>query len=145
MILHASWREQRPTPIALNQLTPTVVHANFRHREKTTPSIQKESLWYPLCCIKITLEYWEKFILGNYTDIYKKNLLPAVVNSDGQVWAIKVGCNRYFSALELGFTHVDCVFFPSSDLAVKMARWYQQCDPVHNPACAPYSGKFDYI
>jgi hypothetical protein len=144
MILHSAWRWPEPEPVQLDQLTPSVVHENSRHRHKTTPSIQTESLWYPICCVKITLEYWEQYILGNYTDYYKKNLLPARVNSDNLVWMIKVGCNRYFSALELGYTEIDSVFFTDPSDAVRMARWYQQCDPVHNPHCEPYSGKFDY-
>lgn len=145
MILNSIWRWPEPKPVALEKLTPSVVHENHRHRHKTTPSIVQQGLWYPACCIRVSLEYWEKYIMGNYTDIYRKNLLPARVNpEDNQVWVIKVGCNRYFSALELGYTSIDCVFFADSNQAVKMARWYQQCDPVNNPGCEPYSGKFDY-
>jgi hypothetical protein len=146
MILHSAWRWPEPLPVALEKLTPSVVHENFRHRQKTTPSITSQGLWYPVCCVKITRDYWERFVVGNYTDVYKKHLLPAVVNQeDNQVWMIKVGCNRFFSARELGYSAIDCVFFSDPSDAVRMARWYQQCDPVNNQNCQPYSGKFDYI
>lgn len=146
MILHSAWRWPKPEPVDLSMLTPSVVHDNYRHRQKTTPGIVQQGLWYPVCCIRVSLEYWEKYILGNYSEAYRKNLLPAVVNSqDNCVWVIKVGCNRYFSARELGYSAIDCVFFDNASDAVRMARWYQQCDPVNNPSCEPYSGKFDYV
>ena len=148
MHLASKWRDERIVEVDLNKLSPTTVHANFKHRNKTTPIIKAEGLFYPLCCVRFTAMEWVRRVVYGTNKDSASRLYPPIINDDNFVWAIKMGCNRWHSAKELGYTSIDCIFFKHTDDAVKMARWYDQCDPLHTQGTdkfRPYQGVFSYI
>ena len=148
MHLKSLWRDPNIVEIDLDKLSPTTVHANFKHRIKTTPLIEQHGLYYPICCVKFTAMEWVRRVVYGTNADSASRLRPPVINKDNFVWAIKMGCNRWHSAKELGYTSIDCIFFKNTDDAVKMARWYEQCDPLHTQGTdkfRAYAGLFNYI
>lgn len=140
--LPSVWRDSRICAVELELLSPTTVHADYKHRSHILPSIVEMGLQYPLCCVKLTPEEWYKRIHRPLNKISLSRLTPPKV-INGVIWAIKMGCNRYQAARELGYVSIDCIFFDTVDDAVKMARWHQQCDPLNHPSLI-YRGLYDY-
>jgi hypothetical protein len=145
MHLKSNWTDTRIIPVELNKLTPSSVHGDGRHLTKVIPTLQTQGLYYPLLCIKFTESEWIKRVVKGTNKISASRLPEPMINSDGLIWVIKMGCNRYQAALELGYQSIDCIFFMNTDDCVKLDRWYTQCDPLHNTNCEPYAGKFNYI
>ncbi len=145
MTMHLSsiWRDPRITAVPLSCLSPTTVHADYKHRTTVLPQIVNHGLWYPLNCVKFSQDHWQRRVIYGLPPASALRLPKPVINEDGFIWAIKMGCNRYQAARELGYHSIDCIFFDHTDDAVKVARWHQQCDPLHNPESV-YMGVFDY-
>lgn len=148
MHLKSLWRDDRIIEVPIVKLSPTTVHANNRHQTKTSPTISSEGLCYPLCCVRFTAMEWVRRVVYGTNADSASRLYPPVINEDNFIWAVKMGCNRWHSARELGYTSIDCIFFNHTDDAVKMARWYEECDPLHTQGTdkfRPYAGLFSYI
>jgi len=145
MHLQSLWRDERITILDLDCLTPSTVHGDLRHRTKVMPTLKSQGLHYPLLCTKFTPNEYQIRVVQGTNKQSASRLLPARINSDGLIWVVKMGCNRYQAALELGYTQIDCIFFDNTDDCVKMARWFEQCNPLFNTSCEPYQGKFNYI
>ena len=148
MHLKSIWRDPKIIAVDLDKLSPVTIHENYRHRTKTTPSMQQYGLFYPLACVKFTSMEWVRRVVYGTNKEHAARLYLPVVNEDKFIWAVKVGCNRWHSAKELGYTSIDCIFFQHTDDAVKMSRWYDQCDPLHTQGTdkfRPYAGLYDYI
>lgn len=148
MHLKSKWRDDRIIEVDLNKLSPTSVYADHLHRTLVSPTMQIDGLYYPLCCVKFTAMEWVRRVVYGTNQDEGQRLYPPVVNEDNFIWAIKMGCNRWHSAKEFGYTSIDCIFFDNTDDAVKMARWHQQCDPLHTQGTdkfRPYAGLYDYI
>jgi hypothetical protein len=143
MHLRSVWRSPDIKPVLLSKLTPTTVHADSKHRLTTTPHIQWWGLKYPLCCVRMTESEWYRRIVHPLNSDARTRLPKPLINPDGYIWAIKMGCNRYQSAIDLRYKSIDVLFFLHTDDAIKMARWHQQCDPLNNPHL-PYLGLFKY-
>ena len=145
MHLKSLWTDSRIQPVELDKLTPSSVHGDGRHQTKVIPTLKTQGLYYPLSCIKFTQSEWINRVVHGTNKISASRLPEPTFNSDGLIWVVKMGCNRYQAALELGYTSIDCIFFNNTDDCVKIDRWYTQCDPLHHINCEPYTGKFNYI
>jgi len=118
------------------------VHADGRYLTRDLPRIQQLGLWYPLLIYKADPVWWREI----YQPRQGKTVLPATptVNDDGCIWAVKMGSNRYQCALALEYDAVDAIMCEDANQAVRLGRWYAQCDPLNNPNALPYMGLFDY-
>jgi hypothetical protein len=145
MHLKSIWTDPRIETVELTWLTPSSVHGDNRHKTKILPTLLTQGLFYPLLCIKFTPGQWQQRVVQGTNKTSASRLPKPRINADGLVWVVKMGCNRYQAALEQNYTQIDCIFFNHTDDCVKMARWFEQCDPLHNTNCEPYSGKFNYI
>ena len=145
MNLKSIWTDPRIISVDLNKLTPSTVHGDDRHQTKILPTLLTQGLFYPLLCTKFTLSDWNTRVVNGTNKLSASRLPEPVINSDGLIWVVKMGCNRYRAAAELGYSQIDCMFFNNTDDCVKWARWFEQCDPLHHTNCEPYAGKFNYI
>ena len=140
--LHSKWQDSRITTVELAQLTPMDLHLDDRYLTRDLPRIQQDGLWYPL------LVYHADFIWWN--TVWKKHrsaqcrYVDPVVNNDGTVWAVKMGSNRYQTAVHLGYDAVDVIVCKDADECVKIGKWFAQCDPLNNKNSLPYMDLYDY-
>lgn len=139
--LHSHWRDSRIVSYPLHCLTPADPHADRRYLMRDLPRIVESGLWYPLLIYRADPNWWHRTGQGKAA-----SLLPwdPVINSDGFIWAVKMGSNRYQCALELGYDAIDGIMCENSSQAVKLGRWYAQCDPLNNSQALPYMDLFDY-
>ena len=140
--LPSIWRDPRIEPFELNKLSPMGLHTDDRYLTRDLPSIQREGLWYPIMLCRIDPKLWMREYAphpdgGTY-------LLPPVINDDGWIWAVKMGANRWQAAKHLGYDTIDAIMFKHTNDCVKLTIWHRECDPLHNPDCAPYSGAWSY-
>lgn len=140
-VLHSQWRDSRIVSYPLENLTPADPHADCRYLTRDLPRIQQSGLWYPLLLYQADPTWWYSTKQGQ-----APTLLPwqPVINSDGCIWAVKMGSNRYQCAVFLGYDAIDCIMCSDANQAVKLGRWYAQCDPLNNPNALPYQDLFDY-
>jgi hypothetical protein len=144
MELHSIYRDNRIVHIELSKLSPMDLHRDQRFKIKVVPTMQTQGLHYPLSCVKFTPAQWDRQ-MRNHNEAHRLYQRPGIVNDDGVVWAVKMGCNRFEAAEYLGYTSIDVIFFQHTDTAVQWARWFEQCDPVNKPGCEEFSAKWDYI
>lgn len=139
--LSAIWQDSRIQAYPLDQLTPMDLHSDDRYLTRDLPRIQSQGLWYPLLIYQVDPTWW----YGAYTRHRSTSCKHAdpIIN-DGWIWAVKMGSNRYQSARDLGYTSIDCIMCEDANEAVKLGKWYAQCDPLNNPNFLPYMGLFDY-
>lgn len=118
------------------------LHRDNRYLIRDLPRIKNVGLWYPLLVYRTTTDWWNnKFAKHRSVDCF---YLDPVVNSDGCIWAIKMGSNRYQSARDLGYSAIDVIFCDDADECVKLGKWFAQCDPLNNINSLPYLGLYDY-
>jgi hypothetical protein len=140
--LRAQWQDSRKKIYPLHQLTPMDPHADNRHLIRDVPSIEAHGLWYPILIYCVDLHWWNT----KYQIWRPKTLLSQdpVINSDGSIWAVKMGSNRLRAAAELGYDSIEGIMCKNSDECVKLGRWYAQCDPLNKTDTPEYLGIFDY-
>lgn len=140
--LHSIWRDTRIIAAQLSVLTPMDLHNDNRYLTRDLPAIRKHGLWYPLLVYTTTLDWWNnKFSKHRSAQCF---YIDPMVNSDGYIWAVKMGSNRYQSARDLGYTAIDIIMCDNADECVKLGKWFAQCDPLNNINSLPYLGLFDY-
>ncbi len=134
MILHSQWRDPRIKSIPLNKLSMMDDHTDNRIYDRgDLDKVTKNGLWYPLSCIKMTPEWWFNSYQKNCQPEIWELIKDPIINEDGMIWAIKMGCNRYKCAKILGYESIDCIMFNHTDDCVKYAFWFKHRDPLHNP------------
>lgn len=141
--LSSQWRDPRIIPARLDDLTPMDLHLDDRYLTRDLPRVRDSGLWYPLMVYRPDPVWWENVWKKTRGDTIHHN--EATLHPDGSIWAIKMGCNRWQAAKDLHYTSIDVILCESSDEAVRLGRWYAQCDPLHNPNGLPYQGLFDYL
>jgi len=119
--------------VDLDLLSPMSYHLDDRWRTRDLPRFKNDGLWYPLLYYKVTLDWWTK----KFASWFGANpgwpyINPPRVNSDGFIWALKLGCNRYRVLKYLGYTSTDCICFDNSDDLVKLGFYLRDEDPLHN-------------
>lgn len=143
MHLSSTWRHPDIIPMPVSMLTPMGINRDGRWKTRDLPKVIESGLWYPIMIYKVTLDWWDN---GYAVWRSKFNWYPTpVVNSDGFIWAVKMGTNRWMCANHLGYRSIDCMMFSHPDDCVKMSVWHRECDPLHNPDAEPYSGKWQYV
>lgn len=140
--LHSKWRDSRISAVDLDKLTPMDLHLDNRYLTRDLPRIQTDGLWYPLLVYRVDPVWWNN-IWVKHRSAQCRYLHP-VVNSDNTVWAVKMGSNRYQTALALGYTAVDVIICEDANQCVKLGKWFAQCDPLNNNNSLPYMDLFDY-
>lgn len=120
-------------PVDLDLLSPMSYHLDDRWRTRDLPRFTNDGLWYPLLYYKVTLDWWTK----KFANWFSANpgwpyINPPIVNSDGFIWALKLGCNRYRVLKHLGYTSADCILFDDSNKLVELGFYLRDEDPLHN-------------
>jgi hypothetical protein len=113
----------------LTDLTPSENHSDERFKWKTLPSMQSDSLYYPLVCWIISFSFYEGKFLKTRTAESRKRLPPPVVDTFGNVILIKGGNNRYQAAKLLEFDTIDCLIFTEQIDAIKWTKYFAHKDP----------------
>ena len=91
-------------------------------------SIQKEGLHNPLITVKCTRQQ----LKGQKAKWGKElNELPFWIaeDLDKEMLVIWGGSNRLYAAIELGYTHVDCVMIPTFEEARKLQKTHRSTHP----------------
>lgn len=140
--LKAKWRDKRIKRYKLSTLTPMDMHNDERWQTRDLPRIERDGLWYPILLYRVHPNWWQNY----YTKWRSKDChyIDPIVNKDGYIWAIKIGCNRYQCALHLGYETIDAIMFDNSDECIKLGIWLRECDPLNNKAAPPYTGAYGY-
>lgn len=142
MHLKSKWRDPRIRRYKLSKLTPMDLHDDERWLTRDLPNIEKNGLWYPIMLYRVHPSWWET----HYSKWRSKNCFinEPIINADGYIWAVKMGCNRYQCAVHLGYNTIDAIMFDNSDDCVKLAVWHRECDPLNNKNAPPYTGAYGY-
>lgn len=140
--LYCKWKDTRISIISLEQLTPMDLHNDDRYLTRDLPSIQKHGLWYPILVYRADPRWWnEKWVRHRSAQC---RYVDPCINDDGFIWAIKMGSNRYQSALYLGYDAMSVIMCNDANECVKIGKWFAQCDPLNNTNSLPYMGLYDY-
>ena len=105
-----------------------IKHAGIEFYEPLKKSIQKEGLHNPLITVECTrLEL--KGQKAKWGDAISD--LPFWLNEDlnKKILVIWGGSNRLHVAIELGYTHIDCVMIPTFDAARKLQKTHRSTHP----------------
>ena len=140
--LHSIWRDHRIQSAELTKLTPMDLHLDDRYLHRDLPRIQQHGLWYPLLVYRADPVWWNT-VWVKHRSAQCRYTTP-VINSDNTIWAVKMGSNRYQTAVHLGYDAVDVITCKDADECVKIGKWFAQCDPLNNPSSLPYLGLYDY-
>lgn len=140
--LHCKWKDSRITAVDLNRLTPMDLHLDNRYLTRDLPRIQRDGLWYPLLVYRVDPTWWNTVWIKHRS--VQCRYVDPIVNSDGTVWAVKMGSNRYQTAVHLGYDAVDVIICKDADECVKMGKWFAQCNPLNNKDSLPYMDLYDY-
>lgn len=141
-ILHSKWKDPRIQSIPLTLLTPMDIHSDNRYLTRDLPRIKSQGLWYPLLVYKVNPNWWNNIFVKHRPA--KCLWQDPVVNSDGYIWAVKMGSNRYQCARDLNYDAVDVIICNDANECVKIGKWFAQCDPLNNTNSLPYMDLFDY-
>lgn len=116
----------------IKDLWPSVpkaeVHAGVEFYKPLKESIQKEGLHNPLITVKCTRQQ----LKGQKAKWGKElNELPFWIaeDLDKEMLVIWGGSNRLYAAIELGYTHVDCVMIPTFEEARKLQKTHRSTHP----------------
>ena len=140
--LHSRWQDPRIITVELNQLTPMDLHLDDRYLARDLPRIQQNGLWYPLLVYRADPAWWNNIWIKHRSA--QCRYVDPVIASDGTIWAVKMGSNRYQTAVHLGYDAVDVIVCNNVDECVKIGKWFAQCDPLNNKDSLPYMGLYDY-
>ena len=104
------------------------IHAGIEFYKPLKESIEKEGLHNPLITVQCTRQELkgQKAKWGN-----KLNELPFWIGEDltKPVLVIWGGSNRLYAAIELGYTHIDCVMIPTFEQAKKLQKTHRSSHP----------------
>ena len=131
------YRDSRIQTVPLSKLSPMTLHKDGREQWKTLPTMKEQGMWYPIHVCKVDERLW---VAQAISGISRK----PIINEDGMIWGVKMGCNRFVTAEMLNYTTIDCIIHPTLDLCVQWARYFQHVDPLHNDNPEPFEGKFTY-
>ena len=140
--LHCKWKDNRTISVKLNKLTPMDLHLDNRYLTRDLPRIKNDGLWYPLLVYCADPNWWNK-IWVKHRSVQCRYVAPCITE-DGSIWAIKMGSNRYQSAVQLGYDVIDIILCKDANECVKLGKWFAQCDPLNNTSSLPYMGLYDY-
>lgn len=140
--LHCKWKDSRITTVDLNRLTPMDLHLDNRYLTRDLPNIKRNGLWYPLLVYRADPIWWNNTWVKHRSA--QCRYVDPIVNSDGTIWAVKMGSNRYQTAVHLGYNAVDVIVCDNADECVKIGKWFAQCNPLNNNSTLPYMGLYDY-
>ena len=91
MELRSIYRDNRIVHIELSKLSPMDLHRDQRYLTKVVPTMQTQGLLYPLSCVKFTPAQWDRQ-MRNHNEAHRLYQRQGIVNDDGFVWAVKMGC-----------------------------------------------------
>lgn len=140
--LHCKWSDDRIISVELNKLTPMDLHRDNRYLTRDLPRIKKDGLWYPLLVYRADPDWWNNTWV-NHRSVQCTYIDPRIAN-DGFIWAIKMGSNRYQTAMHLGYNAIDIILCDDANECVKLGKWFAQCNPLNNINSLPYMGLYDY-
>jgi hypothetical protein len=140
--LHSKWQDDRIVIIELDKLTPMDLHLDDRYLTRDLPIIQQQGLWYPLLVYRVDPVWWNN-IWTKHRSAQCRYIDP-VINRDGTIWAVKMGSNRYQTAMYLGYDSIDVIVCKDADECVKIGKWFAQCNPLNNTNGLPYMDLYDY-
>ena len=140
--LHSIWRDNRIVVVELSRLTPMDLHLDNRYLARDLPRIQQQGLWYPLLVYRADTLWWNTVWIKHRSA--QCRYVDPTINDDGTIWAVKMGSNRYQSAVHLGYNAIDVIICSDANECVKIGKWFAQCDPLNNKQSLPYLGLYDY-
>lgn len=135
------YRDSRIKAVPMNKLSPMSTHGDGREQWKTLPTMKSEGMYYPIHVCKVDEKLWYNQVMRIAPELQALQRQP-IVNEDGLIWGVKMGCNRFLTAEMLEYDSIDCIIHPTLDLCVQWARYFQHIDPLHNDNPEPFQGKF---
>jgi hypothetical protein len=127
--LHCKWNDDRINSVRLNKLTPMDLHRDNRYLTRDLPRIKEDGLWYPLLVYKADPDWWNNTWVKHRSS--RCTYIDPRIASDGFIWAIKMGSNRYQSAVHLGYDAIDIILCNDANECVKLGKWFAQCNPLY--------------
>lgn len=117
--------------VEIAKLQPMSYHVDERWKFRDLPDISKNGLNYPLLYYKVTTDWWHtKFANWASGTPGWKIINPPIVNDNNEIWAIKIGSNRYQVVKHLNYSSVDCICFTDVNKIIEFRNWIRDTDPV---------------
>jgi hypothetical protein len=93
---------------AIEQLVPASIYDNIPDEEKLRPELEQGVLDKPLIVFETDNQYWQ----SNHLRLYKSgnpDLPDEAPETDGKVYVVWFGRQRFQLMKDMGYTHVDVV------------------------------------